>query len=44
MEQSMSQNLAIFYKIYSKADFNIQNYIIKYHDMTKKPIKKTKRK
>ena len=39
MEKSVSLSLAIFYKVYSKADFNIQNYIMKYHDIakTKKP-------
>ena len=39
MEKSVGLPLAVFYKVYSKADFNIQNYIMKYHDIakTKKP-------
>ena len=41
MEKSVGLPLAVFYKVYSKADFNIQNYIMKYHDIakTKKPNK-----
>jgi hypothetical protein len=35
MERACGIPLAVFYRVYSKADFNIQNYIMKHHDMKK---------
>ncbi len=33
-------NMSVWYKVYSLADFNITNYIMKYHDMNKTKAKK----
>jgi hypothetical protein len=35
MEKACGIPLAVWYKVYSKADFNVQNYIMKYYDMSK---------
>ena len=37
MEKACGIPLAVWYKVYFKADFNVQNYIMKYYDMSKKP-------